>query len=184
MNAGIARDFVAVVLLVGSTIAALLLAPLAAWRELHEPTTRAGMLMVATLLALLAFRRLGARAARLERLLLCVFLASMPLIYLESGLWHGAKERLLLEGLGLVLFAGWAFLAYSRDAWVLAAGIAAHGVLWDSWHHGVDYIPSWYASACLVVDLGWAGYVLLQRDRWAVGERGAQKPSPAPRKQT
>jgi hypothetical protein len=169
-----ARNVLALVLLLGSTLAAILIAPLAVWRDLGEPTTRAGVLMVVMVLVLLALRRFGKRTVRLERQLLCMFLAAMPLVYLESGLWHGAKQELWLEGFGFLLFGGWAFLAYRRDASFLAAGIAAHGLLWDSWHHDADYIQSWYARACLVVDLGWGAYVWLQRDRLAWGEPAAQ----------
>jgi hypothetical protein len=174
MNPGTARHVLALVLLIGSTLAALLMAPLAAWRELGEPTTRAGVLMVVTVLVILSLRRFGKRTVRLERQLLCIFLAAMPLVYLESGLWHGAKQELWLEGVGFLVFGGWALLAYRRDATVLAAGIAAHGLLWDSWHHDADFIHSWYARACLVVDLGWAAYVWLQRDRLAWDEPAAQ----------
>src|SRR4051812_18055772 len=116
MNPGTARYVLALVLLIGSTLAALLMVPLAAWRELGEPTTRAGVLMVVMVLVLLSLRRFGKRTVRLERQLLCIFLAAMPLVYLESGLWHGAKQELWLEGVGFLLFGGWAFLAYRRDA--------------------------------------------------------------------
>lgn len=141
--------------------------------------------MVVVLLAILVLRRRGARGASRERQLLCVFLAAMPLVYVESGLWNSAGSWLLVEGAGFILFSVWAWLSYRRDAAWLALGIAAHGLLWDSWHTESSYIPAWYGHACLVVDLGLALYVLLQRDRLAVASihvrapEGALRQSPA-----
>ena len=38
--------------------------------------------------------------------------------------------------------------------WLLAAGIAGHGLAWDSWHYlaSSTYIPGWYSLGCLLVD--------------------------------
>jgi len=162
------RNALALLALVGSTALALCLVPPSAWGQLHEPSVRAAGLMVVVLVAILVLRGRAGRGARLERQLLCGFLAAMPLVYLESGLRHDASRWLFVESAGLVVFAGWAWLSYRRDALWLALGIAAHGLLWDAWHHASSYIPAWYASACLVVDLGLALYVLLQRERLAV----------------
>lgn len=50
---------------------------------------------------------------------------------------------------------------------MLALGIAAHGVLWDTWHHGrTNSMPDWYATACLVVDLGWGFYACRKIRAW------------------
>jgi hypothetical protein len=154
----------ALVALLGSTAAAFMIMPIEAWSSLAEPTARAALLMLVTVVSIVLLR-IGGASGALERGLLCVLLASMPAIYVESGVWHEAGPWLLLELAGLVTFASWAWFAYRRDPLVLALGIAAHGLLWDSWHHDCHYIASWYASACLVVDLGAAVYVALSRER-------------------
>ena len=107
------RNALALVSLVGSTLAALSLVPTSAWRQPQEPSVRAAALMVVVLLAVLVLRSLGAQGALRERQLLCVFLAAMPLVYMESGLWNDAGSWLLVEGTGLIVFSGWAWLACS-----------------------------------------------------------------------
>ncbi|MDB4977082.1 MAG: hypothetical protein JWN48_5423 [Myxococcaceae bacterium] len=171
-----ARNALALLSLLGSTVAALSLVPLSALPRLQEPSVRAAGPMLVVLVSILVLRRAGAVGARRERLLLCVFLAGMPLVYLESGLRHSAGSWLLVEAAGFALFASWAWLAYARDPVWLSLGIAAHGLAWDAWHGESLYIPAWYAHACLVVDLGMALYVLLQRDRLRPAARavGAQ----------
>lgn len=159
------HDALAIAALLGSTAAAFWFVPSSVWGDLVEPTARTIPMMIVVVAALLWLRRGGPRGARREKRLLSIFLAAMPLVYLESGVLHGAGSALAFEVLGLVVFAAWAWLAYRRDVRLLALGIAAHGIAWDSWHHGSSYIASWYASACLVVDVGLAGYIVLQRRR-------------------
>src|SRR5687767_2094050 len=83
------RNVTALLALVGSTAAALSLVPPSALDQLGQPSVRAAALMVVVLVAILVLRRLGARGVARERQLLCFFLAGMPLVYLESGLWNG-----------------------------------------------------------------------------------------------
>lgn len=168
---GTARDALAIFALVGGTAAAAWLVPTDAWGDLVDPTARVAVLMVVLVVLLLSLR--SARAVLWEWRALCVLLAVMPLTYIESGVVRGAGSWLAVEAIGLVIFAGWAWLGYRREPWILALGIATHGLAWDSWHHDSHYMPSWYASACLYVDLGAAAYVLLQRERLAGASRSA-----------
>jgi hypothetical protein len=154
-----------VALLVGSTLLGLALVPLASWSDVREPTTRASFAMVVVGACVLALR--GSQRVRAEQRLLAVFLAGMPLVYVEGSLWHGDVTSHFTELVGLVIYGGWAWLGAQRDARVLAGGIAAHGLAWDSWHHHSAAVPAWYATACMLVDVGWAGYVWLQRARWS-----------------
>ena len=139
---------------------------MSAWGDLVDPAARQGPLILLLVPVLLVLRLRGSAGALWERRILCVVLASMPLVYIESGVIHAAGKWLALEALGLLIFAVWAWLGYHRDPWVLALGLAAHGIAWDSWHHASHYIASWYAIACLIIDIGLAAYVALQRDRY------------------
>lgn len=157
---------VALVVLLLTTAAALSLAPLGAWLALQAPSTRAGVLMLGVIAAIFVLRRRGRAGARLEYLALCVFLAGMPLIYVESVLWHGAGRALAQELLGFAVFAAWAWWAARRGAWTLAGGVALHGMAWDAWHLHSAFIAAWYPPACWLVDLGFAAYIALERQRF------------------
>jgi len=161
-----AQDALALVALLGSVAGAAWMVPFSSWGDFVDPAARQGPLILLLVPVLLLLRRGGTAGASYEKRLLCVVLAAMPLVYLESGVIHGAGKWLALEAVGLLVFAAWAWLGYRRDPWVLALGLAAHGITWDSWHHGSHYIASWYAVACLIIDLGLAAYVVLQRDRY------------------
>ena len=106
---------------------------------------------------------LGAQAMKFERVWLAAFLVGMPLIYMMGWLAarnHTAGWWIWIELLGLALFAALAVLGLKNSPWLLAIGIAGHGVAWDSWHYGNSaYVPDWYAVACLLVDLALAAYV-------------------------
>jgi hypothetical protein len=130
------------------------------------------MMLIATLLS--------GRGIRIERIVLSLFLAAMPLIYLARGRLFGGLDSggwLWIESIGLLIFGALAWLGYYRSPWFLALGIAAHGMLWDSWHFHSAYIPSWYALGCLLVDVGLGFYVVVRMSAWRTGA-GSHSPSP------
>jgi hypothetical protein len=137
-------------------------------RDLAEPPY-IGMLGSAIVVILLLVAR-AMSAQRLERGVLALFLNLMPAIYLAA--WgvteHGAG--VWIEILGLVVFATLTILGLLVSPWYLALGIIAHGVFWDVWHHErvmtQHFIPSWYASACLVTDIGIGIYACLRIRAW------------------
>ncbi len=135
---------------------------------LVDPTFSAvlGTLAVATLVVVL--RATGPRGSLLERRMFVLFLASMPMVYLSSWLRHGGSSTWLgVELAGQLVFAVIAWLG-ARRPMVLAGGIVAHGVLWDSWHFGrTPFMPDWYAVACLLVDVGFGLYVATQARAYA-----------------
>src|SRR4051812_43517785 len=108
------RDGLALASLFASSAFALFMVPRSAWGQLHDPSVRAALLMLVVLVCIVVLRRGGASGARRERLLLCVFLAGMPLVYLESGVRKEAGAWLVLESVGLLVFAGWAWLTHRR----------------------------------------------------------------------
>src|SRR6476659_1164220 len=78
---------------------------------------------------------------------------------------------MLVELVGFLIYVTLAVLGLKRH-WLIAAGIAAHGIAWDLWHYvpGSSYIPSWYAIACLVVDIGLATYAAARIPAWRRAE--------------
>ena len=158
-----ARQVAGVGLLFGQ-LAATLLAPEPPWRNWSEPTYLAMAAVWIVTLALGLLRFLPRRRLRLERAILALFLAGMPVVYLWAALLREPDARTLsVEGLGGLIFGGLAVLGYLRYPWLLGLGIIAHGLGWDLWHYGRShFMPDWYAPACLLADVGLGLYALTQ----------------------
>jgi hypothetical protein len=156
-------DAAGLVLLVLSTIAAALLVPDLSAGLLGQPAF-AGVVGGGVALALIVVLRRGRRGSGAERLVLAIFLALMPSIYVASCLrFGGGTGWLSLEVGGQFLFAALAFAGWRWTPRLLVAGIAGHGLIWDLSHYGrTSFMPDWYAIACMVVDLGWAFYAATQ----------------------
>jgi hypothetical protein len=153
--------------LVAQQLATLLLVPESPLHALGEPTYLAALAATATTIFLL-ISRFVARRGDLERLVLAVFLAGMPMVYLWAALLRGDRGALAVELAGVAIFGGAAIAGYLRVPWLLGVGILAHGVLWDAWHHGRSgYIADWYSAACLIADLGIGIYALTHVRRLA-----------------
>ena len=157
------------------TAGALYLVP--SWQTAFtDPCHLAGILSAGTILLLLVTRHLGRRGIVIERRVLALFLAGMPLVYVASWLvtrGAGAGSRWLwIEIAGFPLYTALAVLGLTRSPWFLAAGIAAHGVAWDSWHYyaNTGYIPSWYAIGCFLVDVGLGIYIAARIPAWRRAE--------------
>jgi hypothetical protein len=154
------------------------------WSLAHlvEPPYLAALASIITSLLILGLWIAGKRGSQLERQVLALFLAGMPVIYLASLALEPQPGWLAIELVGLVLFVGLAFLGWTRSVWFLAGGIAAHGVFWDAWHHGrVEFVPSWYTLGCFIVDVGLGIYVATQVPRFrlrAISRRAAYSPQP------
>jgi hypothetical protein len=175
------QDVLALAALVLSTAMSMLMVPDLHAGDLVEPTIQAAVLTPFVLTALLAFR-LTATSPVWERRLLALFLGSMPTVYLGSLALHGGDRAwLATEITGQVTFAGLAVAGLRGSGWPLVFGIAAHGLLWDLWHHGrAPFMPDWYATGCLIVDVGWALYAASRVGAWhgaARTERGLPAPS-------
>jgi len=158
-----------------ATAAAMLYA-VPSWRGFAtDPCLWASVAAGATILLLLVTRHLGDHARLFEVRWLAVFLAGMPLIYLARWTLKaaptGKSTWLLVELAGVLLYVTLAILGLKRP-WLIAAGIAAHGIAWDVWHYfpGSSYIPSWYAIGCLVVDIGLGTYAATRIPAWRRAE--------------
>jgi hypothetical protein len=158
-----ARQVAGLVLLFGQ-LAWTLLAPEAPWLNWSEPThiAVAAVWIVTPALGLLRF--LPPRRLRLERAILALFLAGMPVVYLWAALLRAPDAGTLwMEGLGGLIFGGLAGLGYWRYPWVLGLGVVGHGLGWDLWHYGRShFIPDWYSLGCLITDVGVGLYALTQ----------------------
>ena len=152
------------------------------WRgALADPCHHAAIAAAGTIVFLFAARRMGSRGVALERAVMALFLAAMPLIYIATWLVTGgagaSRAWLAIELAGLPIYAALALLGLRRSAWFLAAGIAAHGVGWDAWHVHSHYIPRWYAVGCLLVDVGLALYVAARAPAWRSARPGGERVS-------
>lgn len=186
---GVAMDIVAVALLILSTAGSLFMVPdIRAAADLLEPTIQAAIFTPMTMTAVMIGRLRGWRPV-IERRLLALFLGLMPTVYLLSGAWHGMPSPwLLVEVGGQVVFGALALGGLWGSPWLLAVGIAAHGLLWDLPHLGrTPFMPDWYAIACLIVDVGWGGYAALRIPAWEADREpvelahggGTVRPAPA-----
>lgn len=121
-----------------------------------------------------ALRLMPLRNVQFERLSLALFLAYMPIIYIWSALLNGETTEVLAEIAGAFIFMGMAWWGFKRSSspWILALGIAAHGVAWDSWHHNHSaYIDYWYPLGCLLIDIALAFVVVTQFKAHREGQR-------------
>jgi hypothetical protein len=120
-------------------------------------------------------RLLPRRNLQLEKIVLAVFLAAMPMIYFWSALEAGDSNGVLLESLGIVIYGGLAVFGFLRSPLALGLGIAAHGLIWDWLHHNRSvYIPNWYSLGCLIVDVAFALLVLTQLHVHNIAEKSAE----------
>jgi hypothetical protein len=153
-------------LLIASLLAATLTIPTGSWSEAPLDPCHVGVILGAlTVGALVVTSFVGGRAVRLERPLCAIFLAGMPLPYILNLVWYGGSATWLALELAALPVYGTLALVGLRRPGVLAAGIAAHGLLWDAWHLGHTPMPGWYAFGCLVVDQTLALYVLVRMSR-------------------
>lgn len=150
--------FVLLVAQLAITVAMLPDSPLA---HLAEPTYLAALASIAVSLVL-GITRFVARPPGLDRLVLAVFLAAMPFIYAWCAVLRGDASDRALEAVGIAIYAGAAIVGYLRAPWLIGAGILAHGLGWDLWHHARSgYVPDWYSAACLVADVGIGAFALV-----------------------
>ena len=152
--------------MIASLVAVTMTVPTASWSEAPLDPCHVGVILAMTTGATLTVTAFaGERARRIERPLLAIFLAGMPLPYILNLVWYGGSAGWLAIELAALPIYGAIALAGLRRPAVLAAGIAAHGLLWDAWHLAHTPMPGWYAFGCLVVDQTMALYVLVGMSR-------------------
>lgn len=97
----------------------------------------------------------------INRTLIIAFLAVVQLVYIANWIRYGESETdLIIQIVGSVVWLIFAFKARQSNT-VLWMGCLLHA-LWDAAHFGrVEFIPDWYAAACLAADIGIGAFVLL-----------------------
>jgi hypothetical protein len=116
---------------------------------------------VAVVFALLVTRFFGEGGLVFERVMLAVFLAGMPLVYVASWFLSPSTGAgwLGVELLGVPVYGAFAVLGLRSSPWWIVAGTAAHGICWDAWHHATtSVVPPWYVTGCLLLDISIALY--------------------------
>jgi hypothetical protein len=138
-------------------------APESPMLHLGSPQYFAAFGAVVTGVVFFAIRFLIPRNLKLEKLVLALFLTSMPLIYLWSAFVAHDSSGIVLELIGVVIYSSLAIYGYQRSVLILSLGIAAHGIVWDLLHHNHSlYIENWYSLGCFVVDIAYGFLVLTQ----------------------
>jgi hypothetical protein len=162
-------DALGLAVFVLATFAAALLVPDLSLSLISQPVFGAVVGCGIALTLVTVVRAQGRRGSRLERRCLAFFLLLMPTVYLASWLrFGGGSGWLAAELAGQVIFGVLAIAGLRRWPWLLAIGIAGHGLLWDAWHYGrTPFMPDWYALACAIVDVGLALYVAAQVRVWS-----------------
>ena len=156
------RSALAFGLLALATAAALLFVPDWPHRHLDDPAYWGVIGYLAILPFLWGARHQTFGPATRNRQLILLFLLALQVVYVAGWLrFGGSPTELVVQLAGLALWIGIAALARRADL-VLWLGCAAHAA-WDGFHHGrIDFIPGWYALACLVIDLGMGLFVWLR----------------------
>lgn len=170
------RQWMALALAAALTVFALRTVP--SWADvLTDICLQASIAGGATIVVLFVTRFLGSAGIAIERVWSAVFLAGMPVVYIVRWLVEkggGAHPAWFwVELLGFPLYAGLAIAGLKRSPWFLVAGIAAHGLAWDAIHYlNTAYIPVWYVTGCLLVDVGLSLYLATRVPAWRDSERG------------
>lgn len=173
-NNGFLYEQFALALMVSLTLITLYRIP--SWQSTFtDPCHIASILCGATVLLMFITRLLGPRALAFEPIVMMLFLAGMPLVYIASYLIMGdgfGSMWFWVEILGLPIYVLLAMLGLKRSPWFLVVGIAAHGLAWDIWHYpNSTYIPTWYATGCLFVDIGISIYLAARIPAWRTLEQ-------------
>ena len=81
--------------------------------------------------------------------------------YVLFAAMANATDALIAELLPLLLFVAAAAVGFRRTLWIVAAGLALHGVF-DLIHHTVitnPGVPAWWPGFCLAYDVTAAAYL-------------------------
>jgi hypothetical protein len=79
--------------------------------------------------------------------------------YVLFAVMSGSVETVLLESIGMTLFAVAAVAGFKSSAWIIVAGLAGHGAM-DAVHGHILQnagVPAWWPAWCFSYDVGAAG---------------------------
>lgn len=149
-------------LLAVATVAVVAVIPDWPHRHPGDPSYWGLVAFVLLAVGLLALPRRSWEFGGTARRAIIAFLAVVPLVYVADWIrWGGSEVELAIQLGGLAAWLSAAYAARRSDV-VLWMGCAAHA-LWDAAHFGrVDFVPEWYAAACLAADIGLGAFVLIE----------------------
>lgn len=81
-----------------------------------------------------------------------VFIAAYYILFAVIG---GSQTEIWAESLVFLMFVGIAIAGFRSSLWLVAGGLAAHG-LFDVFHHDIVTgrgVPTWWPSFCLGADV-------------------------------
>jgi len=90
--------------------------------------------------------------------------------YVLFAVMGGSTRALILESMVMTVFAAFAVAGFKHGLWLVAAGLAAHGVM-DFFHgHIVENpgVPEWWPGFCGAFDVvaaAWVAWILKIRER-------------------
>jgi hypothetical protein len=93
--------------------------------------------------------------------------------YVLFATMAGSGRAIIVESLIAGVFVVAASLGFRRSLWLVAAGLAAHGVM-DFFHERLvanPGVPAWWPAFCGAYDVAAAGYLAWRLTRGAVVER-------------
>ena len=96
-----------------------------------------------------------------ERSFYPVVLVVIANLYILFAAHAASLDALLAEVLPMLLFTAAAAIGFRRNLWIVAAGLALHGVF-DFIHHDIitnPGVPAWWPAFCLAYDVIAAGYL-------------------------
>ncbi|MFO1400078.1 MAG: hypothetical protein U1F30_02500 [Steroidobacteraceae bacterium] len=97
--------------------------------------------------------------------------------YVLFAAMAGSTGGVLLECAVMVVFLAAAIAGFRSSAWIVVAGLAAHG-LFDAYRdHFIAHTgaPAWWPPFCMAFDVGaaaWLALILLRRASNQVGDAG------------
>ena len=94
-----------------------------------------------------------------DRAFYSTVLIVVALYYVLFAAMSGSIETVLVESIGVTLFATAAVVGFKRSMWIVAAGLAGHG-LFDAVHgHIVENsgVPAWWPAFCSAYDVAAGG---------------------------
>jgi hypothetical protein len=93
-----------------------------------------------------------------------VMLIVIAWYYILFAVMSGSMRALLLESIPMVAFTAVALIGFRRNLWLVAGGLAAHGVF-DTVHGQIitnTGVPGWWPAFCASIDIAIGLYALCQ----------------------
>lgn len=106
---------------------------------------------------------------------IAIVVASYYVLFAVMG---GSSQALVVDAIVMAVFVLVAVLGFRFNLWLVAACLAAHGVL-DAFHGLVvanPGVPEWWPAFCGTFDVGAAGFLAYLLLRSKLAARNAHKP--------